>query len=106
MSTAVCVYICVVGIGTVPTMSMMPGTNHTMLTPIGISSNGLQPLTPMSGLNPLVTTTTGLSPLVGAIPTQPLMPTMGSTTLPNGTMGILQPMQAGARATGKNYFDF
>uniref|UniRef100_A0A673C9U7 Intersectin 2b n=1 Tax=Sphaeramia orbicularis TaxID=375764 RepID=A0A673C9U7_9TELE len=41
----------------------------------------------------------GLSPLVGSTSTMPLMPTVGATTLPNGTIGILQPIPTGALAT-------
>uniref|UniRef100_A0A673C7T7 Intersectin 2b n=1 Tax=Sphaeramia orbicularis TaxID=375764 RepID=A0A673C7T7_9TELE len=51
------------------------------------------------GLAPLVPTATGLSPLVGSTSTMPLMPTVGATTLPNGTIGILQPIPTGALAT-------
>uniref|UniRef100_H3DK01 Osteoclast-stimulating factor 1 n=1 Tax=Tetraodon nigroviridis TaxID=99883 RepID=H3DK01_TETNG len=61
---------------------------------------GLATLTPMPGLSPLVTTATGLSPLITPTPTHPLMPTVGNTTLPNGSMGILQPFPAGTLATG------
>uniref|UniRef100_A0A673C9E6 Intersectin 2b n=1 Tax=Sphaeramia orbicularis TaxID=375764 RepID=A0A673C9E6_9TELE len=53
-----------------------------------------------TGLAPLVPTATGLSPLVGSTSTMPLMPTVGATTLPNGTIGILQPIPTGALATG------
>uniref|UniRef100_A0A668AQG6 Intersectin 2b n=1 Tax=Myripristis murdjan TaxID=586833 RepID=A0A668AQG6_9TELE len=31
-------------------------------------------------------------PLIGSTPTRPLMPTMGNAALPNGNLGILQPM--------------
>lgn len=91
---------CVVGMSTVPNMSMMPGTNIGMLTPIPMSTAGLATLTPMSGLTPLVTPATGLSPLISPTPTLPLMPTVGNATLPNGNMGILQPFPAGTLATG------
>uniref|UniRef100_A0A674N4C8 Intersectin 2b n=1 Tax=Takifugu rubripes TaxID=31033 RepID=A0A674N4C8_TAKRU len=64
------------GMGTVPNMSMMPGKNITMLTPIPI-------------------------PLIPAVPTHPLLPTVGNATLPgSGTMGILQPFPAGTLTTG------
>ncbi|XP_056873160.1 intersectin-2-like isoform X3 [Takifugu flavidus] len=88
------------GMGTVPNMSMMPGKNITMLTPIPMSAAGHATLTPMSGLTTLVTTATGLSPLIPAVPTHPLLPTVGNATLPNGTMGILQPFPAGTLTTG------
>ncbi|XP_053171996.1 intersectin-2b isoform X2 [Scomber japonicus] len=84
----------------VPNMSMMSGTNLSIMTPIAIATPGLSPLTPMTGLTPLVPTATGLSPLIASTPTRPLMPTVGNTTLPNGTMGLLQPLSAGALATG------
>ncbi|XP_022595239.1 intersectin-2-like isoform X1 [Seriola dumerili] len=88
------------GIGSVPNMPMMSGANFAMLTPISMATPGLSPLTPMTGLTSLVPTATGLSPLIASNPTRPLMPTMGNTTLPNGTMGLLQPIPAGALATG------
>uniref|UniRef100_H2TIP0 Intersectin 2b n=1 Tax=Takifugu rubripes TaxID=31033 RepID=H2TIP0_TAKRU len=89
------------GMGTVPNMSMMPGKNITMLTPIPMSAAGHATLTPMSGLTTLVTTATGLSPLIPAVPTHPLLPTVGNATLPgSGTMGILQPFPAGTLTTG------
>uniref|UniRef100_A0A3B4T6Q1 Intersectin 2b n=1 Tax=Seriola dumerili TaxID=41447 RepID=A0A3B4T6Q1_SERDU len=87
-------------IGSVPNMPMMSGANFAMLTPISMATPGLSPLTPMTGLTSLVPTATGLSPLIASNPTRPLMPTMGNTTLPNGTMGLLQPIPAGALATG------
>ncbi|XP_069378408.1 intersectin-2b isoform X2 [Paralichthys olivaceus] len=73
-------------------MSMMPGTNLSMLTSISLATPGLSPLTPMTGLTPLVPTATGLSPLIAS--------TMGNVTLPNGTMGILHPIPTGPLATG------
>ncbi|GLD49042.1 intersectin-2-like isoform X1 [Lates japonicus] len=88
------------GIGSVSNMPMMPGTNLAMLTHIPMATPGLSTLTPMTGLTPLVPTATGMSPLIASTPNRPLMPTMGNTTLPNGTMGILQPIPAGALATG------
>ncbi|XP_018522386.1 intersectin-2b [Lates calcarifer] len=88
------------GIGSVSNMPMMPGTNLAMLTPIPMATPGLSTLTPMTGLTPLVPTATGMSPLIASTPNRPLMPTMGNTTLPNGTMGILQPIPAGTLATG------
>ncbi|KAF7662105.1 hypothetical protein LDENG_00246270 [Lucifuga dentata] len=86
------------GMGSITNLPMMPGTNLSMLTPISITTPGLSPLIPMTTLTPLVAT--GLSPLIGSTPTRPLMPTMGNATLPNGTMGLLQPIPAGALATG------
>ena len=83
-----------------PTMSMMSGSSIGMLTPIPMSTAGLATLTPMSSLNPLVTTATGLSPLITPTPTHLLMPTVGNATLPNGSMGILQPFPAGTLTTG------
>ncbi|XP_070767297.1 intersectin-2-like [Enoplosus armatus] len=90
----------VYGMGSVPNLSMMPGTNLAMLTPLSMATPGLSPLTPMTGLSPLVPTATGLSPLIASTPNRPLMPTVGNTTLPNGTMGILHPIPAGGLATG------
>uniref|UniRef100_A0A665UYZ6 Intersectin 2b n=1 Tax=Echeneis naucrates TaxID=173247 RepID=A0A665UYZ6_ECHNA len=84
------------GIGSVPNMPMMPGANLAMLTPISMAT----PLAPMTGLTPLVPTATGLSPLITSTPARPMMPTMGNTALPNGSMGILQPISAGALASG------
>ncbi|XP_060897055.1 intersectin-2b [Labrus mixtus] len=83
-------------------MTMMPGSNLSMLAPLSLSTPGLSPLTPMTGLTPMVPTATGLSPLV-ANTTRPMMPTMGSATLPNGTMGIFSHMPAGALTTGLPY---
>uniref|UniRef100_A0A667ZXI7 Intersectin 2b n=1 Tax=Myripristis murdjan TaxID=586833 RepID=A0A667ZXI7_9TELE len=83
------------GMGSMPNLSMLPGTNVAMLTPISMTTPGLSPMTPMSTLTPLVPTATGLSPLIGSTPTRPLMPTMGNAALPNGNLGILQPMLAG-----------
>ncbi|XP_071344242.1 intersectin-2b isoform X2 [Trachinotus anak] len=88
------------GISSVHNMPLMPGGNLAMLTPISMATPGFSPMTPMTGLTPLVPTATGLSPLIASNPSRPLMPTMGNTTLPNGTMGILQPIPAGGLATG------
>uniref|UniRef100_A0A3Q1HYP9 Intersectin 2b n=1 Tax=Acanthochromis polyacanthus TaxID=80966 RepID=A0A3Q1HYP9_9TELE len=88
------------GFGSVPNLSMIPGTNLSMLTPISMTTPGLTPLAPMTGLTPLVPTATGLNPLIASTPTRPLMPTMGNATLPNGTMGMLHPIPAGALTTG------
>ncbi|XP_071368727.1 intersectin-2b [Centroberyx affinis] len=88
------------GMGSLPNLSMMAGTNLALLNPIAMTTPGLSPLTPMTTLTPLVPTATGLSTLMGSTPTRPLMSTMGHQTLPNGTMGILQPISAGALATG------
>uniref|UniRef100_A0A672G3B7 Intersectin 2b n=1 Tax=Salarias fasciatus TaxID=181472 RepID=A0A672G3B7_SALFA len=41
-----------------------------------------------------------LSPLIASAPSRPMMPTMGSSTLPNGTMGLLQPIPAGTMTAG------
>uniref|UniRef100_A0A7N6AYB1 Intersectin 2b n=1 Tax=Anabas testudineus TaxID=64144 RepID=A0A7N6AYB1_ANATE len=51
------------------------------------------------GVTPLVPAPTVLSPLISSTPTRPLLTTMGNATLPNGTMGILQPVPAGPLAT-------
>uniref|UniRef100_A0A3Q3QD89 Intersectin 2b n=1 Tax=Monopterus albus TaxID=43700 RepID=A0A3Q3QD89_MONAL len=85
-------------ISTVPNMPMMPVANLPLLTPM--ATPGLSPLTPMTGLTPMGPTATGLGPLITSTPIMPLMPTMGNATLPNGTMGMLQPVPAGALATG------
>ncbi|XP_034432883.1 intersectin-2b isoform X1 [Hippoglossus hippoglossus] len=84
------------GIGSLSNMSMMPGTNLSMLIPLSLATPGLSPLTPMTGLTPLVPMATGLSPLIASTNTRP----MGNVTLPNGTMGILHPMPTGPLATG------
>ncbi|XP_059206845.1 intersectin-2b [Centropristis striata] len=89
------------GMAAVPNMSMMPGTNLTMLTPLSMATPGLAPLTSMTGLTTLVPTATGLNPLIASNPSRPLMPTVGNATLPNGTIGMLQPLTAGALATGQ-----
>uniref|UniRef100_A0A668A8C6 Intersectin 2b n=1 Tax=Myripristis murdjan TaxID=586833 RepID=A0A668A8C6_9TELE len=57
--------------GSMPNLSMLPGTNVAI-------------------------------PLIGSTPTRPLMPTMGNAALPNGNLGILQPMLAGPLAPGKD----
>uniref|UniRef100_A0A096LY87 Intersectin 2b n=1 Tax=Poecilia formosa TaxID=48698 RepID=A0A096LY87_POEFO len=80
------------GLGSVP---MMGGSNFAMLTPLSMVSPGLSPLTPMTGLSPMVPTSAGMNPLIASTATRPLMPTVGNTALPNGTMGMLQPMLAG-----------
>uniref|UniRef100_A0A7N5ZTS7 Intersectin 2b n=1 Tax=Anabas testudineus TaxID=64144 RepID=A0A7N5ZTS7_ANATE len=74
-------------------------TNLGMLTPMSMANPGLSPLTPMAGVTPLVPAPTVLSPLISSTPTRPLLTTMGNATLPNGTMGILQPVPAGPLAT-------
>ncbi|XP_067344723.1 intersectin-2b isoform X2 [Channa argus] len=88
------------GFGVLPNVPMMPGANLAMLTPISVASTGLSPLTPITGLTPLVPTAPGVSPLIPSNPTRPLVPTMGHATLPNGTMGLLHPVPAGAFGTG------
>ncbi|XP_078107424.1 LOW QUALITY PROTEIN: intersectin-2-like [Sander vitreus] len=88
------------GMASVPNMSLMPGTNIAMLNPISMATPGLSPLTPMTGFSTLVPTATGLSPLMASTASRPLMPTVGNATLPNGTIGILHPLPAGALATG------
>ncbi|XP_068181807.1 intersectin-2b isoform X2 [Antennarius striatus] len=89
------------GMGNMSNMPMMSGTNLAMLTPISASGPGLSALTPMTGLPPLVSTATGFSPVMTSIPARPLMPMVGNAILPNGTMGILQPIPTGALATGR-----
>ncbi|XP_029945003.1 intersectin-2b isoform X2 [Salarias fasciatus] len=88
------------GIGSMSSLPMMPGANLSLLTPISMANPGLSTLTPMTGLTPLVPTATGLSPLIASAPSRPMMPTMGSSTLPNGTMGLLQPIPAGTMTAG------
>uniref|UniRef100_A0A672GKP9 Intersectin 2b n=1 Tax=Salarias fasciatus TaxID=181472 RepID=A0A672GKP9_SALFA len=87
-------------IGSMSSLPMMPGANLSLLTPISMANPGLSTLTPMTGLTPLVPTATGLSPLIASAPSRPMMPTMGSSTLPNGTMGLLQPIPAGTMTAG------
>ncbi|CAJ1048909.1 intersectin-2b isoform X1 [Xyrichtys novacula] len=90
----------VYGMGGMPMM----GSNLTMLAPLSMSTPGLSPLAPMTGLTPMVPTVpTGLSPLIGSTPPRPMMPAMGSATLPNGTIGFLTPIPAGPMATGLPY---
>ncbi|XP_058485779.1 intersectin-2b isoform X2 [Solea solea] len=79
------------GIGSVPSMSMMSGTNFSMLTPISMATPGLSPMT---GPTTLVPVASGLSPLLVST-ARPLMPTMGNPSLANGTIGFLQPIPAG-----------
>uniref|UniRef100_A0AAZ3PM11 Intersectin 2b n=1 Tax=Oncorhynchus tshawytscha TaxID=74940 RepID=A0AAZ3PM11_ONCTS len=67
-----------------------------MLTP------NLSPMTPMSGLTPMIPTATGMAPLVSTSTMPiPLLPSIGSPALPNGTMGILQQFPPGYMGTGK-----
>ncbi|XP_031586760.2 intersectin-2b isoform X1 [Oreochromis aureus] len=76
--------------------SMMPGTNLGMLTPMAVS-----PMTPMTGLTPMVPSSSGMNPLMMSTAPRPLVvPTMGNTTVPNGTMGLLQPISSGGLNTG------
>lgn len=88
------------GMATVPNMSMMTGTSLPMFTPISMATPGHSLLTPMTGYTPLVPTATGLSPLVTSTPSRSMMPTMGSATLPNGSIGLLDPYAVGALASG------
>ncbi|XP_042181126.1 intersectin-2b [Oncorhynchus tshawytscha] len=82
------------GTGSVPNLSMMPG-GIAMLTP------NLSPMTPMSGLTPMIPTATGMAPLVSTSTMPiPLLPSIGSPALPNGTMGILQQFPPGYMGTG------
>ncbi|KAK6304783.1 hypothetical protein J4Q44_G00253690 [Coregonus suidteri] len=80
------------GMGSMPNISMMPG-GIGMLNPIPMTPNlspmtsHLSPMTPT--LTPMVPTATGMAPLVSTS-TMPLLPSLGSPALPNGTMGILQ----------------
>ncbi|XP_071238377.1 intersectin-2-like [Salvelinus alpinus] len=85
------------GMGSVPNLSMMPG-GIAMLTPM---TPNLSPMTPMSGLTPMIPTATGMAPMV-SMPTMPmpLLPSLGSPALPNGTMGILQQLPPGHMGTG------
>ncbi|XP_064809278.1 intersectin-2-like isoform X2 [Oncorhynchus masou masou] len=82
------------GMGAEPNLSMMPG-GIAMLTP------NLSPMTPMSGLTPMIPTATGMAPLVSTSTMPiPLLPSLGSPALPNGTMGILQQFPPGYMGTG------
>uniref|UniRef100_A0A8C7FEK9 Intersectin 2 n=1 Tax=Oncorhynchus kisutch TaxID=8019 RepID=A0A8C7FEK9_ONCKI len=83
------------GTGAVPNLSMMP-RGIAMLTP------NLSPMTPMSGLTPMIPTATGMAPLVSTSTMPiPLLPSIGSPALPNGTMGILQQFPPGYMGSGK-----
>uniref|UniRef100_A0A669EBH7 Intersectin 2b n=1 Tax=Oreochromis niloticus TaxID=8128 RepID=A0A669EBH7_ORENI len=76
--------------------SMMPGTNLGMLAPMAVS-----PMTPMTGLTPMVPSSSGMNPLMMSTAPRPLVvPAMGNTTVPNGTMGLLQPISSGGLNTG------
>ncbi|XP_014051926.1 intersectin-2 isoform X1 [Salmo salar] len=106
------------GMGSMPNLSMMPGT-IAMLTPIPMTPNlstmtpnlstmtpnlstmtpNLSTMTPVTGLTPMVPMATGMVPLV-ATSTMPLLPSLGSPALPNGTMGILQHLPPGHMGTG------
>ncbi|KAM9861208.1 intersectin-2b isoform 2-T2 [Aulostomus maculatus] len=88
------------GLGSMSNMSQMPGSNLSMLTSMSMSTPGLSPLTPMTGLTPLMPTATGMSPLMASTTSRPLMPTIGMATVRNGTLELLQPIPAGALATG------
>ncbi|TNN60807.1 Intersectin-2 [Liparis tanakae] len=89
------------GMATVPNMSMMTGASLPMFTPISMAAPGHSLLSPMTGYTPLVPTATGLSPLVSSTPSRSMMPTMGSATLPNGSIGLLDPYAVGALASGQ-----
>uniref|UniRef100_A0A8K9UVM2 Intersectin 2b n=1 Tax=Oncorhynchus mykiss TaxID=8022 RepID=A0A8K9UVM2_ONCMY len=74
----------------------MSASRIAMLTP------NLSPMTPMSGLTPMIPTATGMAPLVSTSTMPiPLLPSIGSPALPNGTMGILQQFPPGYMGTGK-----
>ncbi|KAM9410329.1 intersectin-2b isoform 2-T2 [Pholidichthys leucotaenia] len=90
------------GIGSVSSMPMMPGSNLAMLTPMSVATPGLSPMAPMIGFSPLLATSSGMSPLMTSGPSIPRIPTMGSATLPNGTMGLLQPMPTGGLPSSTN----
>ncbi|CAB1335569.1 unnamed protein product, partial [Coregonus sp. 'balchen'] len=87
------------GMGSMPNISMMPG-GIGMLNPIPMTPNlspmtsHLSPMTPT--LTPMVPTATGMAPLVSTS-TMPLLPSLGSPALPNGTMGILQQLPPGTQ---------
>ncbi|XP_052351815.1 intersectin-2-like [Oncorhynchus keta] len=82
------------GMGSVPNLSMMPG-GIAMLTP------NLSSMTPISGLTPMIPTATGMAPLVSTSTMPiPLLPSIGSPALPNGTMSILQQFPPGYMGTG------
>ncbi|KAK6307588.1 hypothetical protein J4Q44_G00227360 [Coregonus suidteri] len=92
------------GMGSMPNLSIMPGAIG-MLTPIPMTSNfstmtpNFSPMTPVTGLTPMVPMTAGMVPLVSTS-TMPLLPSLGSPSLPNGTMGILQHLPTGHMGTG------
>uniref|UniRef100_A0A8K9V766 Intersectin 2b n=1 Tax=Oncorhynchus mykiss TaxID=8022 RepID=A0A8K9V766_ONCMY len=103
-----------------PPVPAPSSTAIAMLTPIPMTSNfatmtpnlstmtpnlstmipNLSPMTPVTGLTPMVPMATGMVPLV-ATSTMPLLPSLGSPALPNGTMGILQQLPPGHMGTGK-----
>ncbi|CAB1331231.1 unnamed protein product, partial [Coregonus sp. 'balchen'] len=92
------------GMGSMPNLSIMPGAIG-MLTPIPMTSNfstmtpNFSPMTPVTGLTPMVPMTASMVPLVSTS-TMPLLPSLGSPSLPNGTMGILQHLPTGHMGTG------
>uniref|UniRef100_A0A3B4GIX8 Osteoclast-stimulating factor 1 n=1 Tax=Pundamilia nyererei TaxID=303518 RepID=A0A3B4GIX8_9CICH len=51
-------------------------------------------------LYPMVPSSSGMNPLMMSTAPTPLVPTMGNTTVPNGTMGLLQPISSGGLNTG------
>uniref|UniRef100_A0AAX7VJG8 Osteoclast-stimulating factor 1 n=1 Tax=Astatotilapia calliptera TaxID=8154 RepID=A0AAX7VJG8_ASTCA len=51
-------------------------------------------------LYPMVPSSSGMNPLMMSTAPTPLVPIMGNTTVPNGTMGLLQPISSGGLNTG------
>uniref|UniRef100_A0A3P8VI77 Intersectin 2b n=1 Tax=Cynoglossus semilaevis TaxID=244447 RepID=A0A3P8VI77_CYNSE len=57
-------------------------------------------LSPMTGLTPLVHVPTGLSTLIAPTNIRPLMSSIGNPSMPNSTIGILQPISSGSLTPG------
>ncbi|XP_023662682.2 intersectin-2-like isoform X2 [Paramormyrops kingsleyae] len=74
------------GTGSMPNLTIMPAM--PMMTPMPMAS-----MSPMPPLMPLALTS-GFAPRPPSILSMPLIPTVGTPTLANGTSGFLQPIPA------------
>nr|XP_029544669.1 intersectin-2-like [Oncorhynchus nerka] len=77
-----------------PNLSTMTPNLSTMTPNLSTMTPNLPTMIPVTGLTPMVPMATGMVPLV-ATSTMPLLPSLGSPALPNGTMGILQQLPPG-----------
>ncbi|XP_042185757.1 intersectin-2 [Oncorhynchus tshawytscha] len=82
-----------------PNLSSMTPNLSSMTPNLSSMTPNLSPMAPVTGLTPMVPMATGMVPLV-ATSTMPLLPSLGSPALPNGTMGILQQLPPGHMGTG------